>query len=203
MEMEPANRWAHEKLQHTCVEDLIENLPPVSFFSLADMKTCSFRNRSDLERFEHIIPPDLLINKAGDDLEPVMPLLLKGLTFGIKDLCNGKSRLFFKHFGIEPAYSKRLIMFIYRCVGKLIENAEKHAGAENIFVELITEDDFLSATVQDDGAGFDFENIASGKTLLDMAASVVSLGGQFHIYISEGMGAEISIEIENPLESDD
>ncbi|MCL1821638.1 MAG: hypothetical protein FWG22_02320 [Prolixibacteraceae bacterium] len=205
MEMEPANQWSCEKEPAPDPDKTekypMENLPPVSIFSLDDTKTYSFTSASNIAPFQQKIQEqDLLINKTYDDLEPIMPLLLKGLAFAVKDLCSEKAQIFFNHFGIEPGYGKRLTVFIYRAVIELIKTMQKHTEIQDIFVELITENDLLSVTIQNDGAGFDPEK-SLNESLLNIAASVVSIGGQFHIYYSEGMSAEITIEIENPLES--
>jgi signal transduction histidine kinase len=68
-------------------------------------------------------------------------------------------------YGEERRIEERKEFIIYCCASELINNAIRHAKAENINVQLIQNEKLVSLTVQDDGCGFDEKIAATGKSI--------------------------------------
>ncbi len=90
---------------------------------------------------------------------------------------------------------------LYRVVQEAINNVSKHAEARKVIVRLQREGEAIAAYVEDDGKGFDANEILvggapeSGVGVLGMRERVVILGGQFNIQSHRGRGTQISVEI--------
>lgn len=141
---------------------------------------------------------DLWTTKSTEDLAPVSSLLSMGLKYAIKDYCEMIPKAHFQSFGIQPSLDGKLVVLLYRCTRELIDNAVKHAHAQNIFVQLLTDEDYLSVTVQDDGIGFDPEHVAISSGLANIANAVETFNGIMNIDSTPGLETTISIEIEEP-----
>ena len=100
---------------------------------------------------------------------------------------------------------------LYRSVHEALNNVTKHARASQAIVRLQQERQEICCSVQDDGAGFDVEEVLarSGKRglgLLGIQERVNTLGGTHQIISTPGRGTELRItiplgEIECPSES--
>jgi len=81
---------------------------------------------------------------------------------------------------------------IYRVVQEALNNCAKHSRATLVRVVVRRDPDGLSASVQDDGVGFD-PSQEKGLGLLGMEERVQRLGGEFCIDSQPGRGAVLSI----------
>lgn len=107
-----------------------------------------------------------------------------------------------------PPLPQRLEIGLYRIAQEALSNAYKHAQAEHICVTLTSRDDALCLFVQDDGRGFDPEEVTQSahlpgpKTghfgLTGMSERVKLLGGTLCIDSEAGEGTCISACV--PLE---
>jgi PAS domain S-box-containing protein len=97
---------------------------------------------------------------------------------------------------------------VYRLVQEALTNIHKHAGAKEVFINLIGRDGKLLVTIEDDGLGFDYGTIKGradlsephlGITIMRERTSMV--GGTFQIETAPGKGTHILAEI--PVESVD
>jgi signal transduction histidine kinase len=86
---------------------------------------------------------------------------------------------------------------VYRVVQEALNNCAKHSQATLVRVIVSQDRDGLSASVQDDGIGFD-PSQEKGMGLLGMEERVERLGGRFHIESRPGHGAVLSIRIPLP-----
>jgi signal transduction histidine kinase len=79
---------------------------------------------------------------------------------------------------------------------ELVNNAIKHADAEQILVLLQQTGDTVFLTVEDDGKGFDVETGSrlKGAGLTNIQARVDFLGGKIDIQSETGTGTTILIE---------
>ncbi|MDR1938815.1 MAG: hypothetical protein LBQ73_10025 [Tannerellaceae bacterium] len=174
----------------------LDKMPPVAMLRLEHIKTYSIEDPSDAERFtKGLEPPDPWIARPEDDLASVIPRLLMGLQYAVKNFCSTLPGVYFEYFGIESKPDKRTKILLYRCVCELVNNALKHAGATNVFVQLIMEGELTAITVHDNGTGFDPETAAIGAGFANICSCVLALNGQMNIYSSPSEGTEISIEI--------
>jgi signal transduction histidine kinase len=83
---------------------------------------------------------------------------------------------------------------IYRFVQEALNNSARHANARNVRIAVRTEQDRVTFSVQDDGAGFDKRTVR-GLGLLGMEERVRRLGGSFLIESQPGRGTTISAEL--------
>ena len=97
-----------------------------------------------------------------------------------------------------PSYSE---VSIFRMVQELLNNVQKHAHANHIQVVLDFQDEMVVASVEDDGSGFDVEEIQKaiqqrkGLGLHTIEERAEMLGGQVQIDSHIGRGTKVRIEI--------
>lgn len=102
-----------------------------------------------------------------------------------------------------PVLAPHIETGLYRIAQEALTNVRKHARATNITMTLMAEDHWLSLQIQDNGIGFDPENIVqqinSGTGHFGLAGineRIKLLGG--NLYISSEAGAGTSIEVAIP-----
>jgi signal transduction histidine kinase len=91
-----------------------------------------------------------------------------------------------------------LMVCIYRTVQEAVNNAQRHARAKNVTVELKQTDTFVHVQIKDDGSGFDGKR-TRGIGLLGMEERVKRLGGTLAIESHPGAGTIIRAEL--PLDA--
>ena len=88
---------------------------------------------------------------------------------------------------------------VYRVVQEAVTNAVKHAGAGRIEVRLATTDDALTATVQDDGQGFDVRAALQPARqpfgLLGMRERVAVFGGSVDVTSETDRGTVVTARL--------
>lgn len=88
---------------------------------------------------------------------------------------------------------------MYRMTQEALNNAYKHSNANAISVQLNKIKDNLLLTIEDDGIGFDVDNMASnsinGRGLRNIKDRVTILNGKIDIHSSPELGSVISIVI--------
>ena len=88
---------------------------------------------------------------------------------------------------------------IYRVVQEALTNASRHSNAEIVSIILERDDDRVRVTIEDDGVGFDIDNMISSPVenrrlgLLSMQERVQMVGGEFKI--DSGAGTTIIVTI--------
>ena len=83
---------------------------------------------------------------------------------------------------------------VYRLVQEALNNAQRHANAKNVFVELAQSDGMARLKIADDGNGFDTKR-TRGMGLLGMEERVKRLGGTISIDSRPGSGTTISVAL--------
>ncbi|SRR5579884_759017 len=89
---------------------------------------------------------------------------------------------------------------IYRVVQEALNNCAKHSQASTIRIKVQQEPDRLILTIQDDGQGFDPQQI-KGLGLLGIQERVARLGGVCAIHSNRGTGTILSVEL--PFQAED
>jgi signal transduction histidine kinase len=85
---------------------------------------------------------------------------------------------------------------LYRIVQEALTNVVKHARATNVSVLVTRKDGRVGAVIEDDGRGFDRENVRdAGLGLIGMEERVALLDGSLQIESSEGAGATIVVDV--------
>lgn len=139
------------------------------------------------------------LRNVADNLIPET-LFRSGIRQTLFDYCTGAGnpllKISFAFYGVEKRYDEKLEIFSYRIVQELIYNAIKHAEATEIAVQLVSEEERLSISVQDNGKGIDPVAVrqSSGKGLANIRSGVASFGGHFDLSSEHGKGTEATIE---------
>ncbi len=99
-----------------------------------------------------------------------------------------------------PPLPTRLEMGVYRIAQEALANACKHAHAQHIQLSLTLDDQWLCLLVQDDGRGFDPDQVASSVHerhfgLASMSERVKLLGGTICIESEPGAGTCITVRV--------
>ena len=86
---------------------------------------------------------------------------------------------------------------LYRIIQEVTTNAVNHANASKLFIQLICHKDGLNVLIEDNGKGFDINQLLSGGGLgLKSIDSRVSyLGGKINYDSSPGHGTTINISL--------
>jgi len=140
---------------------------------------------------------DECIKEVREITHNLMPrsLRLFGMKGGLEDFAAQFSNVHFHFFGKEKRISDRMEFAVYCCASELITNSLRHSGAENINVQLVQDEKYVSFTVQDDGCGFDEKKIKRGIGLKNIQDRVASYNGKLDIASSPGNGTETTIEL--------
>lgn len=141
------------------------------------------------------------------ELHPVV-LEHAGLEPAIRAVADEHARRsgFNVHLAIEHGVSGLNDHLLFSLLRELIANASKHAGAENVWIQVQRWHGVLKMEVRDDGKGFrdvDLTDlIRSGHIgLASSRERIEALGGTFLVNTSPGVGTEVRIAIPvSPLE---
>lgn len=142
-----------------------------------------------------------LLDKAINEMRRIssnlMPEILGryGLIPTIGEYCKSSAIINYHSYGEDIRYDLSIEMNFYRIACELINNALKHSMASTINVQIITEKNRISLTVQDNGKGFDTSSTASGNGLSNIKNRVSLMGASIDIFSSEKSGTEITIEL--------
>jgi signal transduction histidine kinase len=84
---------------------------------------------------------------------------------------------------------------VYRVVQEAVNNAVKHAGAEDVSVSVTEADGVVTVRVRDEGHGFDPAERPGGYGLIGMRERVESLGGALVIESAPGAGTTATVRL--------
>ena len=126
-----------------------------------------------------------------------------GLDTALEDFCNhiNQSRALnvsYQSLGIENnSVEQTTAITIYRIVQELLNNAIKHASANNAIVQLSKEQSKITFTVEDDGKGFDTSvlNKTRGIGWSNIQNRVEFLKGKIDVHSKAGKGTSVTVEI--------
>ncbi|MFW5820588.1 MAG: response regulator [Bacteroidota bacterium] len=102
----------------------------------------------------------------------------------------------------ERRFSSNIEASIFRIVIELINNTIKHASANNVLIELKSENDLLLMNYTDDGIGCEINDILkkhSGQGMMNIINRTHSIGGEvvFDSSVNKGFNAKINLKIDN------
>ncbi|GAA0891690.1 hypothetical protein GCM10009122_13690 [Fulvivirga kasyanovii] len=146
------------------------------------------------------------VRRISKDLLP-SSLDVFGLSKAVEELCekldNPKTQVKYEAHGDEVALTKQQELLIYRMIQELINNALKHAEASVIRVNINWEES-LTVTVQDDGKGFNVEEIRGdikrGVGLYSIENRAGLIGGSVVFKSQPGEGTTVNIYIKSDHE---
>lgn len=180
------------------LHDGLGSMLAVVKFNLPPMDKGAVIESLDVERFQRALG---LLDDSIQELRRVahhmMPesLLRYGLKASLADFCQSVPNVNFHYFGDETRLPEKVEVLVYRCIHELVNNAWKHAEADQINVQLVQEQDRVSFTVQDDGVGFDHEEVKEGMGLKNIRQRVASFNGEMSVYSSD-KGTEVHVELD-------
>jgi len=106
--------------------------------------------------------------------------------------------------GTERRMEPYLEVFIFRAVQELLRNAINHSQANQIVVELDAGDSHVQVKVEDDGIGFDVQNLEDehGMGLKLIKERVEMIRGEFEIDSQIGEGTRIAFRVPDSVLGD-
>jgi len=87
-------------------------------------------------------------------------------------------------------HDAELAHLLLRCCQEIVTNAAKHAGAENLWLDVLQQDGVVEVRARDDGRGAG--EIASGHGLAGMRERLESAGGRLEVATRPGMGFAVA-----------
>lgn len=143
------------------------------------------------------------IRLISKDLRPYA-LSTFGLIPALEDLVQklnlvSETNLVLEHYGEMPPLGEEASAMIYRVIQELLNNALKHAQAQTITVQIMTNDETALISVDDDGVGGDFpEQPAKGSGVTNIKTRIAYLGGQvmWQSEVDKGTSVMISLPLQ-------
>lgn len=110
---------------------------------------------------------------------------------------SGKIKINLFAHGMDERLSGQQEIVLYRILQELVSNALKHGVADIIDVHLIKEDGKVRLIVEDNGSGFDKENIerSHGLGIPNIRKRIETVGGSFTIDSNEKSGTTVILEL--------
>jgi signal transduction histidine kinase len=105
-------------------------------------------------------------------------------------------KITFQHIGNEIQITKKAEINVFRIIQELVSNAIKHAEANEINVQISNRDEVIQITIEDDGKGFDKDNLEiEGIGLSNIQSRVDYLNATLD-FISNTNGTSYTIDID-------
>ena len=95
-------------------------------------------------------------------------------------------------------FSYNIEVVLYRIICELISNTLNYAGAHNIYIDLLSDEQAISLRYIDDGIGFDAEKVEQEQTGMgysNIRSRIRSLNGSYDMFTEPGEGVTINIRI--------
>jgi signal transduction histidine kinase len=174
-------------------------------FSLMNMKNnliISHKNAAVFERSLDML--DTSIQELRRVAHNMMPesLVKFGLDDALKDYCNNLNsahilNVEYQSFGLEQRLESNAEIIIYRIIQELLNNIFKHAKASEVLVQLFREGNRVNITVEDNGKGFDIEDLkkTKGAGWANIRSRIDYLKGKLDLHSDSGLGTSVNIEI--------
>jgi two-component system sensor histidine kinase DegS len=92
-------------------------------------------------------------------------------------------------------------VFLFRIVQEALHNTAKHAKAVRVFVHIAVNHDMLTASIRDDGVGFDVQAVSRDPDKWDhfglrgMKERAKLLGGEAQLQSTKGRGTTVTVRI--------
>jgi signal transduction histidine kinase len=130
----------------------------------------------------------------------LMPETLKnlGLEIALKELCESMSYknffIQFESFNLSNDIPFQTQLALYRITQEAISNVIKYAHASNVIVQISQNDNLLNLTIEDDGIGFNKDEVVLGLGLKNIENRGRLINGTVDIITAKGEGTTINVE---------
>lgn len=176
-----------------------------------------------IDLIRHALPPEQealrgrladLANLTGETMETLRTLAHDlrppgldafGLNVALEGLCNDfsvRTSLPVLYNGIElPDLPTSMTLTLYRLAQEALTNIAKHAGAQQVWVELSRTNQVMKLSISDDGRGFIFDPNkypGNGIGLVSLQERADLIGGTLDIATNPGQGTRITVLV--PIE---
>jgi two-component system, NarL family, sensor histidine kinase DegS len=188
----PAQSLSNLILLAEICERLLEQNPDQARTELKNLKNAVNTTFQKTRSFIFDLRPMML-----DDLGLVPTLRRYVQDFEAKAGCQASLNA----FGDERRFAPHNEVIIFRAVQALLYNVQRHAQATHAQVTLDTHGEAVSVTVEDDGSGFDVEEVLSAANerkalgLSSIREQVQMLGGTFQVESRIGRGTKVQLSI--------
>lgn len=126
-----------------------------------------------------------------------------GLSAAIREFINrisasGLLKIDLQIIGLDKELDKTTEIILYRVLQELVSNIIKHAEASKLDIQVIAhEDNMLNITVEDNGKGFDTNNLEvfEGIGLKNIISRIKYLNGSIHFDSTPGNGTMVIIDV--------
>ena len=156
-----------------------------------------------------------LLGEAADEVERISRNLRPGVLeqLGLVEVLRATSKEFAQRTGVAvklvcaplavrlPAATE---LALYRILQEALNNVERHARARQATVQLKKSGAFVQLTIQDNGSGFNPDQVSAGRNrkgglgLLSMLERAAYVGGVFKVKSARGAGTAIAVRIPVP-----
>jgi signal transduction histidine kinase len=92
---------------------------------------------------------------------------------------------------------------LYRAAQEALTNVQRHAVAQDVWLQLTRQDAMISLLVSDNGTGIQHASNEGGFGLRGLQERVVQLGGEFYLEPRPGGGTQLSLYLPLPEENAD
>ena len=160
-------------------------LPEESARSFSNVIAQLDQSIAELRRVSHNMMPEALIKF--------------GLKEALENYCGSVNhskqiQVQLQTYGMETRMEQSVEIVIYRIIQELLTNVIKHAEAKKVLIQLVREDDRFNLTVEDDGKGFNVQEIQAGAGLANIKARAAYLNGSVDIVSAKGEGTSVHVE---------
>lgn len=134
----------------------------------------------------------------------IMPATLSrlGLVAALQNLFDKISsysgiKIHYAVHGMTGRLDESVEIIIYRVILEGVTNVVKHARAENVTIQLIQYADYINVTVEDDGQGFDVQQVRKtkpGAGLDNIISRIGYLKGKIEIDSTPGQGTSVVMD---------
>ena len=141
------------------------------------------------------------VRKTSHNLMPEV-LLQHGLDKALQRYCGSISNIHslvvqYDSWGEIGRYKHSFELSVYRIVQELLNNIVKHSKAKQAIVQLSSQNNVLSITVEDNGIGFSNDDInLDGMGLNSLKARVNAINGKIELDVEPGSGVSAYLEFE-------
>jgi len=188
----PAQSMTNFILQTEICQRLFDGDPEQAQAELAGLKGAATDTFQRIRDFIFELQPMML-----DDLGLVPTLRRYAENFRNKNNIPAEVTIVGKEKRLEPYVE----VTIFRIVQELLNNVRDHAQASQVRITIELEDDWVQATVDDNGAGFNVEEALSSARqrqtvgFSTMQERIDMLGGTLEINSDPGQGTHIAVSI--------
>jgi signal transduction histidine kinase len=149
------------------------------------IKTLAERTLQEVRNIALLLRPSML-----DDLG-----LVAAVEWYAREMsARGETEVDVRSENVTEDLADELKLCVYRVVQEAVNNAQRHAHAKNVVVELAQVAGAIRVKVADDGSGFDVKR-TRGMGLLGMEERVKRLGGRITVDSQPGGGTTIAAEL--------